>query len=229
MALADHMLIMNFHKNHERSPMKKPTSYKAKQFNLSGLQGISDKTLEMHFKLYEGYVKSVNELNEKIGEILEDGSVDQDEFPGYSELTRRLGFEYNGMVLHEYYFQNLQKQGAGMPDSNSDFKKAAEMSFGTYELWKTDFVGVGKMRGVGWAICYQDPNTGFISNHWITLHEIGNVAGFIPILVMDVWEHAFILDYAPADRPKYIEAFFSNVNWEAVQARLRTDLISAAA
>jgi Fe-Mn family superoxide dismutase len=203
--------------------------YKAKQFNLSGLKGISDKTLEMHFKLYEGYVKGINDLNAKIAEILKDGRVDQDEFPGYSELTRRLGFEYNGMVLHEYYFQNLQKDGTGMPASNSGLMKAAEKSFGTYELWKTDFVGVGKMRGVGWAICYQDPNTGLLSNHWITLHEVGNVSGFIPILVMDVWEHAFILDYAPADRPKYIEAFFSNINWDAVQARVRTELISPAA
>jgi len=206
--------------------MLQTMAYKVKQFNLSGLKGISDKTLEMHFKLYEGYVKSVNELNEKIAEVLKDGRVDQDEFPAYSELTRRLGFEYNGMVLHEYYFGNLQKQGAGIPSSDSDFMRATEASFGSYDLWKTDFVGVGKMRGVGWAICYQDPTKGMISNHWITLHEIGNVAGFIPILVMDVWEHAFILDYAPAARPKYIEAFFSNINWQAIDGRLRKDVIS---
>src|SRR5882724_10064197 len=124
-------------------------TYKPRQFNLSGLKGISDKTLQMHFKLYEGYVKSVNELNEKIAEVLKDGRVDQDEFPAYSELTRRLGFEYNGMVLHEYYFGNLQKQGTGNPASDSDFAGAAEKSFGSYDLWKTDFVGVGKMRGVG--------------------------------------------------------------------------------
>jgi Fe-Mn family superoxide dismutase len=209
--------------------MLQPIAYTAKQFNLSGLQGISDKTLEMHFKLYDGYVKGVNALNERIADILKDGKVDQDEMPSYSELTRRLGFEYNGMVLHEYYFENMQKQGAGMPSSGSDFIKAAENSFGTYELWKTDFVGVGKMRGVGWAVCYQDPNNGAISNHWITLHEVGNVSGFIPILIMDVWEHAFILDYAPADRPKYIEAFFSNINWEAVERRLRTELITPSA
>lgn len=206
--------------------MLQTMAYKVKQFNLSGLKGISDKTLEMHFKLYEGYVKSVNELNEKIAEVLKDGRVDQDEFPAYSELTRRLGFEYNGMVLHEYYFQNLQKQGTVIPSKDSNFRRAAEMSFGSYDLWKTDFVGVGKMRGVGWAICYEDPNTRRLSNHWITLHEVGNISGFIPIVVMDVWEHAFILDYAPADRPKYIEAFFSNINWQAVEARLRTELIS---
>lgn len=196
-------------------------SYQPKQFDLSGLNGISDKTLEMHFKLYEGYVKETNKLTEKISEFLQDGKVDQDEMPAYSELTRRLGFEYNGMVLHEYYFGNMKRQGAGDPDKSSGLFKAATDSFGSYDIWKADFVGVGKMRGVGWAICYQNPANGRLSNHWITLHETGNVSGFVPVLVMDVWEHAFILDYKPADRPKYIEAFFSNIDWKAVEQRLQ--------
>jgi superoxide dismutase, Fe-Mn family len=198
-------------------------SYQPKQFNLSGLKGISDQTLEMHFKLYEGYVKETNKLTEKISEFLADGKVDQDEMPAYSELTRRLGFEYNGMVLHEYYFGNMKKEGTGDPDKTSSFFKAAAASFGSYEIWKADFVGVGKMRGVGWAICYQNPANGRLSNHWITLHETGNVSGFVPVLVMDVWEHAFILDYKPADRPKYIEAFFTNIDWAAVEGRLKLD------
>lgn len=196
-------------------------SYKPKQFNLSGLDGISDQTLEMHFKLYEGYVKETNRLTEKITEFLKDGQVDHEEMPAYSELTRRLGFEYNGMVLHEYYFGNLKAKGGGDPDKTSAFYKAAEQGFGSYEVWKADFMSIGKMRGVGWAICYQDPVNQTLSNHWITLHEVGNVAGFNPVLVMDVWEHAFLLDYKPADRPKYIEAFFSNIAWSAVEDRIR--------
>ena len=207
--------------------MLQTTSYKPKQFNLSKLQGISDKTLEMHFKLYEGYVKGVNDLNQKIGELLADGNVDKEEYPAYSELTRRLGFEYNGMVLHEYYFGNLKSGGSANPDKA--FTTAAEKSFGSYDLWRTDFVSVGKMRGVGWAICYQDPNSGSLSNHWITLHEVGHVSGFHPILVMDAWEHEFILDYAPADRPKYIDAFFSNVDWASVKKRLQPKAVSPAA
>ena len=195
-------------------------TYKPKQFDLSGLEGISDKTLEMHFKLYEGYVTSTNTLTRKIAEILKDGKVDQEEMPAYSELTRRMGFEYNGMVLHEYYFGNMKRQGSGDPAQGSEFRRAAESSFGSYATWKTDFMSVGKMRGVGWAVCYQDPAHGSLSNHWITLHEVGNVAGFVPVLVMDVWEHAFLLDYKPADRPKYIEAFFSNIDWAAVEGRL---------
>ena len=197
-------------------------TYNARTFNLSNLKGISDETLEMHFKLYEGYVKETNKLNEKIGDFIKDGKVDQEEFAEYSELTRRLGFEYNGMVLHEYYFDNLKSGGGtGDPTGPTAFRTAAEDSYGTYEIWKADFVGIGKMRGVGWAICYQNPGNGKLSNHWITLHETGNVAGFDPILVMDVWEHAFILDYKPADRPKYIEAFFSNIDWAAAEQRLR--------
>jgi Fe-Mn family superoxide dismutase len=196
-------------------------SYKPREFNLGGLQGISDETLEMHFKLYEGYVKETNKLTEKIAEFIKDGKVDQEEMPAYSELTRRLGFEYNGMVLHEYYFDNLKNGGGtGDPAPTTQFAKAAESTFGSYEIWKADFVGIGKMRGVGWAICYQNPANGRISNHWITLHETGNVAGFDPILVMDVWEHAYLLDFKPADRPKYIEAFFSNIDWSMVENRL---------
>jgi superoxide dismutase, Fe-Mn family len=197
-------------------------TYKPRTFNLSNLKGISNETIEMHFKLYEGYVKETNKLNERIAEFIQDAKVDQEEFAEYSELSRRLGFEYNGMVLHEYYFENMMSGGGtGDPTARSGFRKAAEESFGSYDIWKADFVGTGKMRGVGWAICYENPGNGRLSNHWITLHETGNIAGYNPILVMDVWEHAFILDYKPADRPKYIEAFFSNIDWSAVDGRLR--------
>jgi Fe-Mn family superoxide dismutase len=199
--------------------------YQAKQFNLNGLKGISDQTLEMHFKLYAGYVNETNSLQNKIGQILKDGKVDQEETPAYSELKRRLGFEYNGMVLHEYYFGNLKKGGSPIPDAKSSFIKAAAASFGSHEIWQTDFIGIGKMRGVGWAVCYQDPTTHQLSNHWISLHEIGNIAGYNPVLVMDVWEHAFLLDYKPADRAKYIDAFFQNIDWQAVDQRLKRPAI----
>jgi len=196
------------------------TTYKAKSFDLSGLSGISDETLAMHFKLYEGYVTNTNTLNEKIAELIKGGELDATKTAAYSEMKRRLGFEYNGMVLHEYYFENMMKQGTGDAKKETAFAKAAEKSFGSYEVWKADFVATGKMRGVGWAATYQDPSNGELSNHWINLHETGNVAGYTPVLIMDVWEHAFIKDYAPADRPKYIEAFFSNIDWSAVSGRL---------
>jgi Fe-Mn family superoxide dismutase len=139
--------------------------------------------------------------------------------PAFAELTRRLGFEYNGMRLHEYYFGNMTASGQGQPEAGGKLETAIKNSFGDFETWKTDFVKVGGMRGVGWAITFQDPFTGALSNNWVTLHEEGNLAGFKPLLVMDVWEHAFLLDYKPAERPKYIEAFFSNIDWKAVEER----------
>jgi Fe-Mn family superoxide dismutase len=196
------------------------TVYKARTFDLSDLTGISNETLAMHFKLYEGYVTNTNVLNEKIAGLLKDGELDPANMVVFSELKRRFGFEYNGMVLHEYYFENMEKDGTGDPSGGSAFKSAAEESFGSYDVWKADFAATGKMRGVGWAACYQDPSNGSISNHWINLHETGNVAGYKPVLIMDVWEHAFIKDYAPADRPKYIEAFFANIDWDVVNSRL---------
>jgi Fe-Mn family superoxide dismutase len=204
--------------------MKFREPYRARQFNLSGLQGISDKTLDTHFKLYEGYVQETNRLMERIAEYLKDGRVDEEEMPAYSELKRRLGFEYNGMVLHELYFENMKRHGNGEPNRNFAFHRAATETFGSYDLWKTDFAGVAKMRGVGWSICYQHPETGRLSNHWITLHEIGNVAGYAPLVVLDVWEHAFLLDYKPADRPRYIEAFFANINWDLIEHRVKAHM-----
>jgi len=191
--------------------------YTPKKWELSGLTGISDKTLETHFGLYEGYVKNTNLLNEEITELTAQGKSIGSE-PKFAELRRRLGWEFCGMRLHEYYFGNLAKGGGDVPSAVTD---AVSGSFGDFETWKKDFVATGGMRGVGWAIAYQDPWTGKISNSWITLHEDGHLAGSQPILVMDVWEHAFLLDYKPAERGKYIEAFFANIDWNAVASRLR--------
>ena len=149
--------------------------------------------------------------------------------PAYSELTRRLGFEYNGMVLHEYYFGNLRRGGSDRPMRNSSLGQAMEHSFGSFDRWKADFCSVGMMRGVGWAICNVDPSSGLISNHWVTLHEHGNVAGFMPVLAMDVWEHAFLLDYKPSERKQYIKAFCSNIDWAIMEERMQSALSSGAA
>jgi len=192
-------------------------TYTPKKWPLAGLQGISDNTLQVHFGLYEGYVKNTNLLNEQLAEQLSAGTA-AGANPHFAEITRRLGFEYNGMRLHEYYFDNMTAKAGGTPSST--LQSALGATYGDFETWKKDFIAVGGMRGVGWAIAYQDPHTGRITNHWVTLHEDGNVAGFNPILVMDAWEHAFLLDYKPAERPKYIESFFANIDWAVVESRL---------
>lgn len=192
-------------------------SYAPKKWQLAGLTGISDKTLEMHFGLYEGYVKNVNLLNERLAS-LRSNEQPKGADPAFAELVRRLGFEYNGMRLHEYYFDNMTTKPAVL--ASGKLHEALGTAYGSFEAWKNDFTAVAGMRGVGWAIAYYDTSQGQITNHWVSDHEIGNPAGFIPIVVLDVWEHAFLLDYKPSERGKYIEAFMANVDWKACEARL---------
>src|ERR1039458_5194976 len=190
------------------------TTYKAKEFALSNLIGISDKTLELHFALYAGYVKNTNLLNEQLDEMRHGGNASGAN-PVYAELSRRVGFECNGMVLHELYFDNMKNDangGANNIAATSDLGQRLGEQWGDIETWRKDFGAIGAMRGVGWAVAYLDPATQRLSNHWITSHEDGNVAGFVPVCVMDVWEHAWLLDYKPMDRPKYIESFMANVD-----------------
>ena len=191
--------------------------YSPKKWDLAGLQGISDDTLQIHFGLYEGYVKNTNLLNERLGELRAAGKgVGAD--PAYAELVRRMGWEYNGMRLHEYYFDNMTKSPKDLPAGK--LHAALGEAYGGFDNWKKDFAAVGAMRGIGWAIAYYDTSNGQITNHWITEHEIGHPAGFVPIVVLDVWEHAYFRDYKPAERPKYIEAFLANTDWSVCENRL---------
>jgi len=187
--------------------------------HLKGLKGISDEILETHQKLYAGYVNRTNKLTELLSGMSKEGQAAGSN-PAYAELTRRLGFEYNGMVLHEYYFENL-KAGGSSAAAQGKLKAAIEKSFGSYETWFADFKAVATAPGVGWAILFQDPRTGLLSNHWVTLHNDGNIAGFTPVLVMDAWEHAFIPDYKATERAKYVDAYFTNIDWEAAEKRLK--------
>lgn len=189
----------------------------AKTFDhLKGLDGISDETLEQHFKLYQGYVNNTNTLAEKLGEFISSGNLGS---PEYAELKRRLGFEINGVVLHELYFNNMKPNGGAL-DSGSKLHSALVENFGSYENWEADFKATGKMRGIGWAVLYQCSITGKLLNIWITDHEYGHPAGFTPVLVMDVWEHAYAVDYKPTGRGGYIDAFFKNINWSEAESRL---------
>jgi superoxide dismutase, Fe-Mn family len=192
-------------------------NHTAKKWGLSGLQGISDRTLEMHFGLYEGYVKNTNLLNEQLGEVLEKGQASGSN-PHFAELKRRLGFEYNGMRLHELYFDNLRSEHQGISRAEQ-FCHDISSSFGDIASWRADFTAVGQLRGVGWAILFRDLWTGALSNNWVTLHEDGNLASCAPILVMDVWEHAFLLDHKPSERGVYIESFLAHVDWDVVERR----------
>ncbi len=191
-------------------------SYTAKDYSiLIGMSGFTETLLKNHFTLYNGYVTNVNKVMDILSGMVKEGKIGT---PEYAELKRRMGFEFNGMRLHEYYFENLG--GKAAMDKSGKLAKKLASDFGSYENWEKDFKGTGTMRGIGWAILYQDNVTGQLMNQWINEHETGHPAGCAPILVMDVFEHAFITDYG-LKRVDYIEAFFKNINWGIAEKRLK--------
>jgi len=176
--------------------------------------GISQEQIDDHWKLYEGYVKQVNMLNEELFYIRDDGEGNS---LLYTDRRRRYGFEFNGMVLHEYYFGNLQK---GLNDLHDcKLKKQIVKTFGTYNNWKKDFEAAAKSRSIGWTILYGDNATGAITNHFIAENGNGNIAGFTPLLVLDIWEHAYMIDRKAGGRSDYIAAFMQNIHWDKVEER----------
>lgn len=190
--------------------------YEVKNFDsLLGTPGFSDTLLKNHFTLYQGYVTNTNKLNDEIKSLITDGKIGT---PTYNELKRRYGWEFNGMRLHELYFENLSNGGVAL-DKLSTLANKITSQFGSLENWEKDFRATGAMRGIGWTILYLDKETDTLTNIWINEHDTGHLAGATPVLVMDVFEHAFMIDYG-LKRADYIEAFFKNINWDKVSSRL---------
>jgi len=191
-------------------------TYSAKDYTgLIGMEGFSPTLLKNHFTLYQGYVTNTNKLSDLLTAMLKEGRAGS---PEYSELKRRFGFEFNGMRLHEYYFENLGGK-ASLDKSGTLARKLAD-AYGSYDAWEQDLKATGVIRGIGWVILYQDNVSGWLFNQWINEHEVGHLAGCRPILVMDVFEHAFMTDYG-LKRADYIAAFFKNINWKVVAGRLQ--------
>ena len=191
-------------------------TYEAKDYGkLIGMDGFSEALLKNHFTLYQGYVTNTNKVLDILGQMLAEGKTAT---PEYAELKRRLGWEFNGMRLHEYYFENLG--GKGGIDQAGKLAARLAADFGSVEAWEKDFKATGAMRGIGWAVLYQDSASGRLMNFWINEHDTAHPAGCTPVLIMDVFEHAFMLDYG-LKRADYIEAFFRNIDWKAAEARLK--------
>lgn len=187
-------------------------TYTAKSYdNLLGMPGFSDALLKNHFTLYQGYVTNVNKLAEK-SKTLDISS------PEYAELKRRFGWEWNGMHLHELYFGSMKKNAKPIAKESTLYKKIAER-FGSYEAFEKDFRATGAMRGIGWAILAYDKAEGRMFNIWVNEHDVGHLAGCTPLLVIDVFEHAYMLDYG-LKRADYIDAFLKAVDWTACEKRL---------
>jgi superoxide dismutase, Fe-Mn family len=182
---------------------------------LMGMEGFSETLLKNHFTLYQGYVTNTNKVLDTLDQFAKEGKTAAPEF---AELKRRLGWEFNGMRLHELYFENLG--GKGGIDKNGSLAKKLTASFGSIEAWEKDFRATGAMRGIGWAALYQDPASGRLMNFWINEHDVSHPTGGTPLLIMDVFEHAYMIDYG-LKRADYIESFFKNINWAAVETRAK--------
>lgn len=190
--------------------------YTSKKYtHLLGTPGFSDALLTNHFTLYEGYVKNVNGVSEKLEALAKEGKRSA---PEYAELKRRFGWEWNGMRLHELYFGNMKNGGSTIDNASALAQKIAGQ-WGSVDEWAKGFKATGAMRGIGWTILAYDKEADRLFNVWINEHDVGHLAGATPVLVMDVFEHAFMLDYG-VKRADYIDAFWRAIDWEAVSARM---------
>ncbi len=190
-------------------------AYQTKDYShLIGTEGFSETLLKNHFTLYNGYVTNTNKVLEGLTALAKEGKTAT---PQFAEMKRRLGWEFNGMRLHEYYFENLGEDGKLDP-SNKLAMRLAEQ-WGSLEMWEAEFRATATMRGIGWTVLYIDTMTGQMMNMWINEHDVGHPAGCKPLLVLDVFEHAFLTDYG-LKRADYIEAFFRTIHWTEVEKRL---------
>ncbi|MBI1975810.1 MAG: superoxide dismutase [Candidatus Vogelbacteria bacterium] len=188
--------------------------YTERKFNIVGLEGLSERQIGEHLKLYAGYVKNTNALLDTIKTLEESPVVNA---TSISEYRRRMGFEFNGMRLHEYYFEALGNGGSN--NTAPSLTEAIAAHCGSFDGWLSSFKTAGLMRGIGWVLLVRDPDNGRLITTWVADHEIGVLAGAQVLLAMDVWEHAYLLDYLPSQRKDYIEVFFKNLNWSFAEKR----------
>jgi Fe-Mn family superoxide dismutase len=192
--------------------------YEAREFDLSAVTGLSARAVELHLELYKGYVKACNEL------IAEQTSAYPEPGAAATPLdlashARRFAFEYNGMVLHELFFEALGAPGLSSPESQPALADAAGRTFGGVAQWAKHAAGLAALRGVGWVVTVLQPTTRRLYNTWVDLHHLSVPADARIVLALDLWEHAYLLDFAPAQRANYFEMLWTSVDWPAVDKR----------
>lgn len=194
------------------------THFTEKKFDIGELKGISAKTIEEHLKLYAGYVKHANLIIDKIEELSKDAESAEKNAYTIGELQRRFGFEFDGMRNHEYYFEQFEGGASDIPKEGILWKKL-EADFGSFEAAFSRFKALAMTRGIGWAILYYDTETDRLFYAWVDEQHLGHLTGLKVVMALDMWEHSYMLDYAPSEKKKYVEAFFANVNGEAAENR----------
>lgn len=189
-------------------------AYKPKNFYyLLGMEGFSDKLLTNHITLYKGYVKATNSIVDKLNDLVK--NREQNTLT-YRDISRQYAWEYNGMKLHELYFENLG--GTGRPNVKSQVYKKIVDSYGTLEEFKKQIIQKGMTRGIGWVVVFVNPSDGHLMTHWVSDHDGSIVVGSNIILCMDAWEHAYMTEYG-LDREEYIKAFIANIDYAVCESR----------
>jgi len=192
-------------------------------FDPSKLNGLSEKLMRSHWENnYAGSVKTLNAVKQKLAQAL----ADKDTPPfAYNDLKREHLLRTGSVVLHELYFDNLGGDGK----ADADIRKQLGEAFGTFDRWETEFrrIGMGLGGGSGWVVTAYNLHLGQIENYWLADH-LHAPAASLPLLVMDMYEHSYQLDYGAA-AAKYIDAFFQNIRWEIVAERLAQARAYAAA
>lgn len=189
-------------------------AFEPKNFDtLVGIKGLSDQLMKNHFTLYQGYVTNTNKVSDLLSAMLKDG---KQATPEYAELKRRFGWEFNGMRLHELFFRCISKEPKS---ASAKLKKKIDGQFGSWENFEKDLRATLAMRGIGWAVVYYDISTGRMFNTWVNEHDVGHLSSCAPVLVIDVFEHAFMIDYG-VKRADYIEAIMKNINWAEMEKLL---------
>jgi len=198
------------------NPETDPAGYfVAESFQIPELTGISARNIHEHLELYQGYVKSANHIIKRVRELTKD---DEEHMYELSLLQRRFAYEHNGMTHHEMFFE----QFVGGPTACAEggpFLEQVAKEFGNLDSLTACLKGIAMTRGVGWVMLYACPDDGHLIPHWIDEHHIGLLSGLRPILALDMWEHAFVYDYATSEKKKYIDAFFQNLSWQKVELR----------
>lgn len=190
--------------------------YTPKTFALPELSGLSEKQIKVHIGLYEGYVKHVNLIAEKLSAV-RNGELTLDPYI-VAELRRRYAFEFDGMRMHEYFFTQFEG-GAQALNNESTLAKTAAAKYGSSEAFVEHIKEVAGTRGIGWVVVYYDTEAKELITTFVADHEVGQLSGLPIILALDMWEHAFMVDYVPAEKKNYVEAFLSNVNWSVIEKR----------
>lgn len=185
-----------------------------KPLNYTKLDGLSERQLkEHHDVLYAGYVKKIDEIEEKLKKA--DLSGANATSSDLRALKIEETFALNGVKLHEGYFENMQ-EGGSTPEGG--ILTLIERDFGSYEHWTEEFKALG-LCARGWVVLAYDLDEKRLKNIVCDTHNQGGVWNAVALFIMDVYEHAYFLDYATA-RKAYIEAFFKNINWAYVNAAL---------